>query len=203
MGDWLWAPTLPEPVRIPSPSWRYSHQSHRRAKTRTWLDAWEGCRDGRWLIHAAARIGVDPRHVTRAACACARTALGFVPPDEGRPRRALEAAEAWTCGRASLAEVAQVRQDVAVMIGAVPVSRARNVAYSVYGIVARVEADGSPRDDIPGSRYELSEAVHYASLSAAGSVEEASFRDALASMADLVRREISTLAVLRAACATA
>jgi hypothetical protein len=50
--------------------------------------------------------GDDSRKsIVMAACACARTALEFVPAGELGPLRAIETAEAWCAGRASLNEV--------------------------------------------------------------------------------------------------
>lgn len=58
-------------------------------------EAWETCERADWMLWFAHRRGVDPRVLTRAACACARTALQYVPPAEDRPRLAIAAAEAW------------------------------------------------------------------------------------------------------------
>ena len=57
--------------------------------------AWAKCERADWLLWYAYKRGVDPRIMTRAACACARTALQYVPAGEDRPRLAIEAAEAW------------------------------------------------------------------------------------------------------------
>ncbi len=146
-GDWLCDATLGEPHRIPAPMWTYSEEATAWAKKRRWLHAWETCEDARWMLHAAAKVGVDPRLVVRAACACARTTLDRVPAGEERPRRAIEAAEAWTRGEATLDQVRQ----------------AANASY------------------------------------AAADASVVSRRRALADMAKLVRREIATWAVLRAA----
>jgi hypothetical protein len=58
-----------------------------------------------WWLWLAAKVGVDRRSVVQAACSCARTALKHVPEGEERPRRALDVAEAWTRGEASLEDV--------------------------------------------------------------------------------------------------
>jgi hypothetical protein len=60
-----------------------------------------------WIAaRSAAPPGDDSRKsIVMAACACARTALEFVPAGELCPLRAIETAEAWCAGRASLNEV--------------------------------------------------------------------------------------------------
>lgn len=68
-------------------------------------DAWAECPRGDWLLWLAARAGVDRKLVVRAACDCARTALHLVQPSEDRPRLAIEAAEDWCEGAASVEEV--------------------------------------------------------------------------------------------------
>lgn len=76
----------------------------------TWLGdrddatAWRECERGDWLLWGAATAGVDRRLVVRAACACARPALPYVAAGELRPLRAIEDAEAWTRGEASIAD---------------------------------------------------------------------------------------------------
>jgi hypothetical protein len=54
--------------------------------------------DARRLLRSLA--GVDPRAAVWCACLAARGVLPLVVPGELRPRRALEAAEAWLWGRA-------------------------------------------------------------------------------------------------------
>ena len=63
-------------------------------------DLWRDCQRGDWLLWLAAKAGVDRHIVVEAACACARTALQYVPSGEENPRRALETAEAWARGKA-------------------------------------------------------------------------------------------------------
>ncbi len=62
---------------------------------RSLATAWAKCERADWMLWYAHKRGVDARIMTRAACACARTALQYVPAGEDRPRLAIEAAEAW------------------------------------------------------------------------------------------------------------
>ena len=68
-------------------------------------DAWERCERGDWLLWISAELGVDRRTIVLAACACARTALQYVPPGEDRPRLAIEMVEAWCRGEATIEDV--------------------------------------------------------------------------------------------------
>jgi len=60
---------------------------------------------GDWALEWLVKQGVDHRAVVLAACECARLALVHVPDGEERPRKAIEAAEAWARGEATLDEV--------------------------------------------------------------------------------------------------
>ena len=79
-------------------------------RRRSWRRAWEQCPRGDWLQWYARRAGTDGRDVVRADAACARLVLHLVSEGEGRPLRAVEAAEAWaddpTLARADAARAA-------------------------------------------------------------------------------------------------
>jgi len=68
-------------------------------------EAWAECKRGDWMLWLAAHIGVNKKAIVRAACACAREALVYVPAGEDRPRLAIETAERWTRGEATTEEV--------------------------------------------------------------------------------------------------
>ena len=61
--------------------------------------AWETCEDACDMLCLLAYV--DRKAAVKAACACARTALQYLPPGEDRPLRAIETAEAWTRGEAT------------------------------------------------------------------------------------------------------
>lgn len=66
---------------------------------------WDACERADWLLWLAARVGADRKLVVLAACACARTALPHVRAGELRPLRAIETAEAWARGEATIKQV--------------------------------------------------------------------------------------------------
>ena len=66
---------------------------------------WEECERGDWLLWFAAKVGIDRKVIVRTACACAREALRFVPDGEIRPKTAIETAERWCNGEATIEQV--------------------------------------------------------------------------------------------------
>jgi len=78
-------------------------------KHRSMQRAWDECPRADWLIWFAAKKGVKREKLVLAACACARTALKFVPKGELRPLKAIETAEAWCRGDATMEEVRAAR----------------------------------------------------------------------------------------------
>jgi hypothetical protein len=73
-------------------------------------EVWSTCQRGNWLLWLTARMIGKPgwpthQQVVLAACACAETALKFVPKGEDRPRKAIETARRWATGKATLVEV--------------------------------------------------------------------------------------------------
>lgn len=63
--------------------------------------AWDAGRDASAMLQVYARTG-DIRGLTKASCACARKALRFIPRGDLRPLRAIQTAEAWARGEATL-----------------------------------------------------------------------------------------------------
>ena len=99
------------------------------AADKTLHEVWTACERGDWLLWLAGRMDGKPGWHTRqqivlAACACAETALQYVPVGEDRPRKAIETARAWTRGEASL-EQARAAADAAYAA-----ARAADAAYA-------------------------------------------------------------------------
>lgn len=84
-----------------------------------------------WLAGALMRRGhLDRRVLVRCACACARTALQYVPAGEERPLRAIEVTEAWCRGEATIDEVREARR------GAYATATAATYAAATYAAAA-------------------------------------------------------------------
>jgi hypothetical protein len=73
--------------------------------------SWRGCERGDWMLWLAARVDVPHKRIVLAACAAARYSLHLVPVGEDRPRIAIETAERWARGRATLDEVRAAAAD--------------------------------------------------------------------------------------------
>jgi hypothetical protein len=74
------------------------------AKGKTLAEAWATCERADWMLWLLAKTA-DRKLVVRLACMCARTALKNVPKGEDRPLKAIEVAEAWTRGEATIEQV--------------------------------------------------------------------------------------------------
>ena len=72
---------------------------------KTFRNAWRYCKCGDWMLWYLGRKDADRKRLVSAACGCARLALKHVPEDEERSLKAIETAEAWTRGEATLDEV--------------------------------------------------------------------------------------------------
>ena len=80
-------------------------EARKWAAGKTLEQAWNECPRGDWLLWLAGQLDVDRKLLVRAACQCARLALLHVPAGETRPLEALETAEAWTRGEATIEDV--------------------------------------------------------------------------------------------------
>ena len=67
--------------------------------------AWRTCPRGDWLLWWLTRAGLDRKTLVLAACDCARLVLHLDTDEQERPRKAIEAAEAWTRGAATIEDV--------------------------------------------------------------------------------------------------
>ena len=84
--------------------WAATQPSHNRA--------WETCERGDWMLWIAGRLvsnETERKAVVMAACACARLSLKHVPSGEDRPRIAIETAESWCRGEATIDQVRKAR----------------------------------------------------------------------------------------------
>ena len=99
----------------------------------TFEQAWYRCKRGDWMLWAVAVMDVDQRLVVFSACGCARLALPYVAAGETRPLAAIETAEAWCRGEAT---VEQVKQASAAAYVANAAARA---TYAAANAAARAE----------------------------------------------------------------
>ena len=201
-GDWLCDVRGQAPARLPVPRWAHSAESAEFSRRRSWLDAWELCGDARWMLDAAADEGVDLKLVVLAACACARTSLHLIPSAESRPVKAIDVAESWARGTASPAALRAARASASQANGdssAMPI-RARAAVTSVLAAlnlaarIAVVADAGDDPADVTGASWEWS----YGDVAAHVAHTATAALGNMGGMADLVRKKIPTIAVLRA-----
>jgi hypothetical protein len=138
-------------------------------------DSWLACERGDWLIWIAARLGVDRRLVVLAACDCARLALPRIPVDEARPRLAIETAERWARGEATIEEVRAAASAAD--------------AYATYATYAACAAYAASAASAVASAASAADAYATYAAHAASAASYAAYA-ALRTCADLVRARI-------------
>ena len=67
--------------------------------------AWATCERGDRMLWIAAQLAIDRKLIVLAACKCARLTIHLIEEGEKRPIIAIETAEAWTRGEATLSDV--------------------------------------------------------------------------------------------------
>ncbi len=198
-GDWLCDRDGSEPSRLPRPSWSIDPEASAWSKKRAWLEAWETCPDGVWMLAGVGPLGLDRKLLTRAACACAATVRDLVPPTDPRVLPALEGAMAWVRGEISIArvrELTEIAVDAVEEIVEVEGLNAMTRAYEASLAVAYA-ARAAYADDYAGyASYSVACVVN-----ARGSGVPRERRQVMRELVPLIRAEIQTLEVLRAAAA--
>lgn len=91
-------------------------------------DAWQNCERADWmfwLITETIKDDADRKPLASIACKCARLSLPYTTKGDDRPLKAIEAAEAWAQGKATLDEVQMAAESARLASSA-----ARSVARS-------------------------------------------------------------------------
>ena len=140
--------------------------------------AWANCQRGDWMLWLLGRLCrtiEDRKILVRTACACARLSLQYVPPDEQRPRIAIETAEAWANRMAG------------VTIG--DVRNAAHAAHAAYAAYVAYVADAASVAAVYASYASVAAAYAYDAASAAS---YAASQHVLAQCAEIVRKHYAT-----------
>lgn len=104
----------------------------------TWEEAWNNCPRTDWLLWLIGKdTSIKRERIVVCACAIARTVLKFVKEGELRPLAAIETAERWTKGEATLEDIRKARNGAAVAAHAA----AADVAYADAAAAAAAAAD--------------------------------------------------------------
>ena len=145
------------------------------ADGKTLRESWNTCERGDWMLWLAARVGADRKRLVLAACACARLSLKYVSPGEDRPRVAIETAEKWAHGEATIEEVKAAAAAYAAAADA--------AAYAAYTAAADAAADAAAyAADAAGTAAYAADAAAYAADDA-GTARTKTLRDC----ADILR----------------
>ena len=107
------------------------------------VQTWADCERGDWLLWLAAKAGIDCKRLVMAACACARLALMHVRVGEERTRIAIETAEAWCRGEATIEQVREARKNAAARAAAYDAARAAYAAADAAYAAAYAAAANS------------------------------------------------------------
>ena len=155
---------------------------------------WETCDRGDWLLWLAGKMADKKGWPTRkqvvlAACACAETALKYVPKGEDRPKKAIQTARAWARGKATLEEVraaayAAAYAAAAYAAAAYAAAYAADAAAAAYAAYAYADAAASAAAEAAYAAADAAYAAHAAAYAAAA------YADALADCAKLVRKHL-------------
>ena len=75
---------------------------------KTFQEVWDNCERADWMLWIAGTMADkngNRKQVVLAACKCARRSLKYVDQGEKRPLEAIQTAERWATGKASLEDV--------------------------------------------------------------------------------------------------
>ena len=165
---------------------------HACSDARTWVGhkslrcAYRTCERGDWMLWLAGRVGVDRNVLVLAACACARLALVHMPAGEGRPLAAIETAERWARGDASVS-LEDVRQAAYAAYAAYAAAYA-NANANAYAYAAYAAANAA---NAAANAANAANAAANAAAYAAYAANAAARSDTLRNCADIVRRHIT------------
>lgn len=135
-------------------------EARKWAGKRTALGVWRGCQRADWLLWWVAKTDANEnKRIALAACACARTALKYVPVGEDRPRLAIEAAEKWVHNPTSK-NLGRMRDAI---YSADLISSADNAAYSA------VKAAAYAAKAAVSTAVAVSDAIYFANV---GGIDE-------------------------------
>ncbi len=156
-------------------------------------DAWAECQRGDWMLWLLARSVGGSRSQSRkrfvlAACQCARLALPYVLKDDIRPLKAIETAEAWARGEATISAVREAARAAAYAADAANAAdaadaAARAAAYAADAAYAAAFAAYAADYAAYAAAY-AAYAADYAANAAARAADAAAFADYAADAAD-------------------
>jgi hypothetical protein len=128
------------------------------AEDKTFEQWWNTCPDGRWLLRFAGNDdSISRPQLVLAACACARLVLHLVKEGDDRPRIAIETAERWCHGLATIEEVQTAADAARAAVFYAATFYAINAADAAYAATFATFAVADAR-----GAYHTVDAVYYA-----------------------------------------
>jgi len=112
----------------------------------TWQEVWDNCERADWLLWIAGKMVSkegcsSKKEIVFVACKCTRTVLKFIPKKEKRPLKAIQTAEAWVKGKATIEEVRKAAYAAAAATAAYAAAyAAADAAYTAYAAYAAATA---------------------------------------------------------------
>ena len=153
--------------------------------------AWEACERPDWLIWWLKRQpATDRKTLVRIACACARTALRFVPKDEERPRLAIETTERWLVGSATIEEVRTAAVAAAYDAADADADAAAAAAYAAAYADAYAGAYAYAAAAAAADAYAYAAVAYAAAADAAADAAAAARRQANIQMCGIIRAHV-------------
>ena len=138
----------------------------------TAAEAWEACERGDWIVWLVGALHmrglVTRQTLVLVACETARTALVHVPAGEDRPLVAIETAERWCRGEASLEEVRDAADDADA--ARADADAAADAAYAAYAAADAARAARAARAAYAAAR---ADAAAYAAARADAAADAA------------------------------
>jgi len=108
---------------------------------RTIQQAWKDCHRGDWMLWLLEKVEgwVDEKEIMLLGCWCARRVLKYVPKEETRPLKAIEAKEKWIRGEITREEMVAVYDAAYDAIYDSTYDGATNVANIVWIAMSSIE----------------------------------------------------------------
>ena len=179
------------------------------AKGKSLAEIWQSCERGDWLLWLCARMAGEKgwptkQEVVLAACACARTALRFVPDGEKRPLLAIETAERWAKGEATLREMRTAYAASAYAAADAYAASSAAASGAAYAAASGAYYAAAYAAYAAADAYAAASADAYAAASAAASgayyaAAYAARANALKECAEIVRQKLHFVAIEDAA----
>jgi len=156
-------------------------------REKTFYGAWHNCERGDHLLWFCAQLKINRDLIVMAGACCAETALIYLPPDEIRPKAAIEIARARCRGEATLEDVKAAVRDAHAAARAA--SAAHSAAAFAAALAAAYVAASAAFDDDAFDVYNAAEAA-YGAASASAYTADATLAEASQEHAEIVRKII-------------